>query len=466
MNIKLKQVVPIEAAARHQLSMAELFGALSYALDMTEGQPPGHCIRACWIGMQIGMAHGVSGRELWELYYTILLKDLGCSSNAARISALYATDDLRFKHNFKTVDRNLLRMMSFILKNTGLQENMTTRFRKFLQTFRYGGDWAKELMETRCERGASIARQLRFNNAVAEGIRALDEHWDGGGKPYGLKSIQIPLNARIALLSQVIDVCHSASGSKACMSEIQRRSGIWFDPVLVDCFRQIADADFWQQLRSPDLADHVTSMEPSQYVVPLDDAYIDDIAAAFGQIIDSKSPYTAGHSRRVETIVDTMAQAMDYPHSRRKWLKRGALLHDVGKLGVSNSILDKPGSLSDDEFMLMKNHTLYTGRILSRIKAFSMLAEVAQSHHERLDGRGYPLGLRSVQISLDTRLIAIADIYDAITAERPYRGPTPADRTLDIMRGMVDNHIDRECFEVLCDIVHTLPEPEPLPPSS
>jgi putative nucleotidyltransferase with HDIG domain len=230
----------------------------------------------------------------------------------------------------------------------------------------------------------------------------------------------------------------------------------------VDCFLGIADEEFWYSLASPEIADIVINMEPAQYSVPLDDEYIDEIAAAFGQIIDSKSSFTAGHSSRVSIIADALAGEMGYAGERRKWLKRGALLHDVGKLGVSNSLLDKPGRLTDAEFRNVQHHALYTGEILARIDAFGMLAEIAQAHHERLDGKGYPFGLKGDEISMDTRLITIADIFDAITAERPYRGSTPVDETLAIMHNMVDVQIDRGCFEALCDIAVKLPQPEPL----
>ncbi|MFT7456043.1 MAG: hypothetical protein ACI892_001190, partial [Marinobacter maritimus] len=194
------------------MKMSELISALSHALDMTEGQPPGHCVRSCWIGMQLGHASGLQADQLWELYYTILLKDLGCSSNAARICELYATDDLDFKHDFKFVDSSLTQVLNFVLQHTGVQQGLAERFKQMLSVMRNGTQWSKELMTTRCERGADIARQLRFNESVAEGIRGLDEHWNGGGQPYGIKGNSIALYSRIALLSQVIDVFFTGTG--------------------------------------------------------------------------------------------------------------------------------------------------------------------------------------------------------------------------------------------------------------
>ncbi|MFT3733522.1 MAG: HD-GYP domain-containing protein [Rhodocyclaceae bacterium] len=183
--------------------------------------------------------------------------------------------------------------------------------------------------------------------------------------------------------------------------------------------------------------------------MPLDDDYLDDIAAAFGQVVDAKSPYTSGHSARVALYTDMIAESLGLGPERRRWLKRGALLHDVGKLGVSNAVLDKPGKLDSVEWAAVQRHAAYTEAILSRIEAFAELARIAGAHHEKLDGSGYPRGIKGDQIDLETRIITTADIFDAITAERPYRGATPIPRTLEIMAGTVGSAIDPDCFDAL-----------------
>ena len=152
-------------------------------------------------------------------------------------------------------------------------------------------------------------------------------------------------------------------------------------------------------------------------------------------------------------LADGIADRLGLAPQRRRWLRRGALLHDVGKLGVSNSVLDKPGKLDAGEWDAVKRHALYTEQILSRISAFEELARVAGAHHERLDGGGYPRGLAAEAITLDTRIITVADIFDAISAERPYRGATPVERTLQIMGESVGSAIDPLCFEALCAVV-------------
>ena len=400
--------------------------------------------------MHIGREIHLPENQLWDLYYTLLLKDLGCSSNAARICELYLTDDLQFKRDFKSVGDSLPQVLQFVLKHTGLKAGLAERFRSVLTILRDGSEIAHELIATRCQRGAEIARLLRFSEEVAQGIYNLDEHFNGQGKPEGLRGEMIPVFSRIALLAQVIDVFHTADGAEAALAEVRERSGGWFDPALVKAFGRVAeDPLFWETLASDKVTAAVVALEPTSHAVPVDDDYLDDIAAAFGQVVDSKSPYTSGHSARVALYADMIAEALGLSPERRRWLKRGALLHDVGKLGVSNSVLDKAGKLDIAEWDAVKLHAGFTETILSRISAFSELARVAAAHHEKLDGTGYPRGLTGAEISLETRIITTADIFDAITAERPYRGAIPIPRTLEMMAENLHTAIDERCFEAL-----------------
>ncbi len=445
--------------AVENLKLSELMSALSYALDITEGQPEGHCIRCCWIGMNIGQKIGLPPEQLWELYYVLLLKDLGCSSNASRICELYLTDDLTFKRDFKWVDGSLPQVLRFVLRHTGTATGIISRFKALADIFAHGDEIAQELIQTRCTRGADIARRLRFEEPVAMGIHSLDEHFDGHGRPEGLAGDAIPIYSRIALLSQVIDIMNSSAGAVSTLDEVSSRKGSWFDPALVDAFSAVAkDEKFWQALNSPDVDKTILALEPGEFYKPLDDDFFDDIAEAFGQVIDVKSPYTAGHSARVGLYTMLLAEDLGISDHRRRWLKRGALLHDVGKLGVSNSILDKPGKLTDAEFESVKMHAVYTGKILGRIKPFEELAKVSSAHHERLDGKGYPLGLKSDDIVLETRIITTADIFDAITAERPYRAAMSIEKTLSIMQESVGTAIDVDCFTSLKKLIGRHPE--------
>ena len=433
-----------------QLRLAELLGALSYALDMVEGQPAGHCVRCCWIGIHIGRELGLAEAEIWELYYTLLMKDVGCSSNAARICQLYMTDDISFKRDFMTVNGSLPQVLRFVLSHTGLTAGLADRFRALVHIFQNGGQIAQELMETRCDRGAEIARKMRFSENVISAIRSFDEHWDGGGMPAGLRGEEIPIYSRIALISQVVDVFQMANGVDAARREVQHRTGSWFDPRVSAAFERIAaHGDFWRVLGSTDLQIAIFALEPAQERTFVDEDYLDDIADAFAQVIDSKSAYTAGHSKRVTLFADIIAEELELSPQRRRWLRRASLLHDIGKLGVSNTVLDKPGKLDPDEWAAMQNHASLGAEVLSRIAAFRDLAIIAGQHHERLDGKGYPRGLRGDQIALEVRIVTTADIFDALTADRPYRAAMPVGQAIATMTDMLETTIDPRCFAAL-----------------
>lgn len=440
----------LPAAGGATLRLSELMSAFSYALDITEGQPEGHCMRACWIGLHIGREAGLAPAQLRELYYTILLKDLGCSSNAARIFELYLSDDRQFKHDYMSMDGSMPEALSFVLSHAGLQAPLVQRFRSILKVIIGGERLACELVSTRCQRGAEIARLLRFPESVAAGIYGLDEHYNGKGRPNRVRGQDIPLYSRIALLAQVVDVFHTSGGRAAAMAEVKRRNGRWFDAQLVKAFQTVARSEaLWAGLGDPELERAVADLAQAEHEMPVDDDYLDDIATAFGQVVDAKSPYTSGHSARVAHYTDLIAEGLGLSPERRRWLRRGALLHDVGKLGVSNSVLDKPGALDRDEWSAVKQHAAYSERILARVGAFAELATIAGAHHERLDGSGYPRGLAAPDIALETRIITTADIFDAITAERPYRAAIPVPQALQMMATTVGTALDPDCFAAL-----------------
>ena len=173
------------------------------------------------------------------------------------------------------------------------------------------------------------------------------------------------------------------------------------------------------------------------------------IAEAFADIVDAKSSFTAGHSRRVTSYTDALAGILGLGPAHRRWLRRAALLHDIGKLGVSTGILDKPGRLDAAERAAIERHPALTEEILSRLSIFRDMAPIAAAHHERLDGKGYPKGLAGDAIAFETRIITAADIFDAMTAGRPYRGPMPVADALGLMERDRDTAIDGRCLDAL-----------------
>ncbi len=434
-------------------SLAEILSAFSYALDLTEGQPAGHSIRACWIGMKLGQAIGLSQQDLWDTYYAVLLKDLGCSSNAARVAALFVGDDTHLKRDFKLIGPDPEHFGAFVMSHVATSAPESVRDQAVSHLAENAGAIMTDLMNTRCTRGADIARQLRFSENVATAIAHLDEHWDGSGLPLGLTGETIHIGGRIALLAQIADVFFMDGGPDIARAEVAARRRTWLDPELVDAFLKLADDPFWEALAAPDIEQRLFALEPARHQVMVDEDYMDDIAIAFGQVIDAKSPYTGGHSERVGLFTDLIAEQLGMSEALRRPLRRAAMLHDVGKLGISSQILEKPDKLDPNEWQMMQSHARLTTEILSRIGAMSDMAIIAGSHHERLDGTGYPLQIPAWGISLETRIISVADFFDALTADRPYRSAMSVEKALEVMASEVDIAIDARCFEALKAVV-------------
>ncbi|MDX2209207.1 MAG: HD domain-containing phosphohydrolase [Sphingopyxis sp.] len=431
-------------------ALAGILGAFSYALDMTEGQPAGHSIRACWIGTALASHIGITGAALSDIYYAVLLKDLGCSANAARVAQLFVGDDRQLKHNFKLIGPKPEDFGGFIMTEVGVGAIDDIRSSAIDHLLANAPTEMTDIMATRCTRGADIARQLRFSEDVAAAIAHLDEHWDGSGLPLGIAGEAIHMGGRIALLAQIADVFFTAYGPEEARTEIAARSGSWLDPALADAFLALsAEPAFWASLAAPDLESRLFDLPPARVDRPVDAVYLDDIVSAFGQVIDAKSPYTGGHSERVGMIADAVAAEIGLSATARLRLRQAAMLHDIGKLGVSSHILEKPGRLDEQEWAVMQSHAAETGAILSRVAAMADMAMVAAAHHERLDGKGYPLGLDARSIGLETRIISVADFFDALTADRPYRAAMPVDAALGIMRSEVGGALDAACFAAL-----------------
>jgi HD-GYP domain-containing protein (c-di-GMP phosphodiesterase class II) len=429
-----------------QIPLSQLIGALSYALDLTEGEPAGHAVRSCKIGMRLAQELGLDAGTRSQLFYALLLKDAGCSANSAKMAALFDADDHVAKRSSKRIDWSG-RLPAFFWSVRTVAPGGGIRARsERLRAIKAEGKVTQALMEARCERGAEIALMLGFDRETAEAIRALDEHWDGGGQPRGLRGDAIPLLARILCLAQTAEIFHAASGPQAAYDVARKRSGEWFDPELVDAFAAVRDdAGFWTALHDDDLG----SWEPGDRTIEVDDERLDRIADAFAGIIDAKSPWTYRHSDRACLIVMGMAAALGAGDDLLRDLRRAALLHDIGKLAVSNRILDKPARLTKAEYARIREHPLITERILARVPGCEHLAGMASAHHERLDGGGYPHGLSEGELTMPMRVLAIADVYEALTSDRPYRRALTSTEALGVMRGDVPDRLDRDGFATL-----------------
>jgi HD-GYP domain-containing protein (c-di-GMP phosphodiesterase class II) len=404
-----------------RISLSEVLSALSCALDLTEGAPAGHTMRTCLIGMRIAEALGIDAEQRSALYYALLLKDAGCSSNAGRMAALFGADDQSVKPRMKIVDWHARgRLALETARAVAPGQSLIDRARRFVRIARTP-EATRELIEIRCDRGASIALQLGFPAATADAIRSLDEHWCGRGYARGLAADDIPLLARIANIAQTVEAFHDRGGVAAAHRVVRERSGRWFDPALARIVLEWSGDDPWWALLRGDVAGAVVAAEPSDRVIEVDDDGLDGVARAFADIIDAKTPFTFRHSTRVAEMARLVAAKCGLDAAEQRRIYRAGLLHDIGKLGVSNLILDKDGPLTDEERHKVEQHPRFTLDVLEHVSAFRGFARTAALHHEKLDGSGYPFGYTAEDLELPERILVVSDIYDALSSDRPYR---------------------------------------------
>jgi putative nucleotidyltransferase with HDIG domain len=442
----------LHARPEPSIRVSEILSALSYALDLTEGQPMGHSVRACIIGMRLAQQIGLPPTERGDLYYSLLLKDAGCSSNSSRLFHIVTADEIKAKRDVKLTDWTRVgwESLQYALTHVATGLPFLQRMRRLFQVAATQQQDSCALVKIRCERGADIAKQLGFSDNVVSGIYSLDEHWNGRGYPDGLHKEEIPLFSRIANLSQTLEVFHTERGPSAAIDAACRRSGRWFDPELVNaavCMSK--EGTLWSSLENPDLLHEVSKLEPEQRRITANEDAIDNICQAFAEVIDAKSPFTYRHSTGVAEAAMEIAHWFGMKPRDVKLLRRAALLHDLGKLSVPNAILEKPGKLTDEEWKVVRKHPYYTLEIMRRIPGFEALGEEAAAHHEKLDGSGYWRGLVAEQLSTFARILAVADIFDALRAKRPYRDSLPLEKTFSIMRGESPHALDLPCLEAL-----------------
>lgn len=441
------------------VSLAEILSALSFALDLTEGAVPGHALRSCLLGMRLGQRLGLPADQMTSLYYALLLKDVGCSSNAARLCQIIGGgDERRVKAGVKLEDwtkpnqpkASTLRLLwDNVLPHAGALRRAAGIAVIGLTQHRNN----EEMITLRCDRGAHILRKIGLGDVAAEAVRGLDEHWDGSGYPERRRGKAIPLEARILAVAQHLDVFASEQGTEQAIKVLEERSGHWFDPELVRIAESLHRQDtlWWDALPiTPQNETRAAVLDAApDSVGDLETTDIDLICEAFADVVDAKSPFTFRHSMGVTEAAQRIACTMGLTEERRTLVHRAALLHDLGKLRVPNSILDKPGKLDHEEWRVVQEHPRLTRDILSHIGPFAELAEIAGAHHEKLDGTGYPFGVAGSALSLEARIIAVADVYGALTEDRPYRPGMPVEQALAILARDAQHKLDGPSFEAL-----------------
>jgi HD-GYP domain-containing protein (c-di-GMP phosphodiesterase class II) len=318
-------------------------------------------------------------------------------------------------------------------------------------------------MTTHSTLGAQFAARIGLDEAVGVAIGQAYEQWDGKGYPSHLRGEEICLPARLVQLASPVEVFARRRGTEAAVAIARRRRGTQFDPAVVDLFCAHAP-ELLDGLQWASDWDAVLDTEPllSRRV---HGAGLDQVLEAMADLVDMKSPYLAGHSRGVANLAAAAACAAGHPEDDVRAVRRAGLIHDLGRLGVSNAIWDKPGPVTEAESERVRLHPYLTDRMLARVSALGRSREIASRHHERLDGSGYPRGLTAASLTPADRLLATADVYHAMTEPRPHRAPCdPGQAARELRAEVVAGRLDSAAAGAVLEAAgHRAPVRRPWP---
>lgn len=372
-----------------------LIKALSLALEMSAGGLSRHHWRTAMIASRLAEYIGIEEQQRHVLVYAALLHDLGAASSWEE------------KHRLRL----------------HVHDNI----------------------HAHAEAGYELLVDSAQLSVLAEPIRHHHDTWDGHINPSGLSGKDIPLFGRIINLADRLEVLirddvYIIDQQPDILAALRKFSGTTFDPDLVKALHELARQEsFWLDLTNTHYyLNFFKSIDDFGRIrFQLQD--IINIGEIFATIIDRTSKFTGAHSRSVAAVSAYLAQAKGYSPAEVKVMRIAGLFHDLGKLAIPNEILEKPGKLTDREFAIIKQHPYYTYRILEQIDSFQLIAEWAAYHHETLDGSGYPFRVGENSLKLGSRIIAVADVFTALTEHRPYRHPLALAEVEKIMRSMVNN---------------------------
>jgi HD-GYP domain-containing protein (c-di-GMP phosphodiesterase class II) len=427
--------------------LAELVAALSLGIDLGFGQPMEHVLRQCLIALRLGECVGLSDEQRSAVYYTALLVNVGCHSDAYE-QAKWFGDDIavktnKYEHEFGSVAGALA-----MLRQLGSGNPPLHRFRVGLEFVLSGRRDLDGMISQHAALARRLAEEIGLPEAVQAAVGGAYEQWDGKGWPGLLSGKDIPLAARLTSVAEFTEVAHRVSGTQAALALAAKRAGSQFDPTLCSALAASADAIF-ANLDDGGSWDAVIAAEPA-LGVSLSPAQFDAALGAIADFVDLKSPYTLGHARAVADLSAAAGSSIGLAASDVDTLRRAGVVHGFGRLGVSNAIWDKRGALGEGEWERVRMHPYLTDRMLRRSHALAPLGAIALQLRERLDGSGYPRALSGSAISMPARILGAADAYQAMCETRPYREALGAERAAAELRSDVKaGRMDGDAVEAL-----------------
>jgi len=397
--------------------MVEVLAALALATDLGMGQPLGHAIRCALIADGLAGRLGLDPALRAEVVRVGLLRYLGCTADSAEVAA-YAGDEIALA----------VAVGPYVMGDPEQERRAAGA-----TDLRAAKDAA---LRAHCEAAGLLAARLRLGAGVAAALRHGFERWDGTGHPAGLAGEAIPLPTRIAVLARDAELWSRRGGYAAAAGTVRARRRKAYDPRVADAFcaagepllRRAAEAGW------ADLLD----TEPIPVVVPTD--RFDALLEVLADFADAKLPYALGHSRTVARLAEAAAAEAGLDPAARTRLRRAALVHDLGRVGISNRVWDRPGPLPLADLERVRLHPYLSEQVLTRSAPLRPLAALAGAHHERLDGSGYYRGVGGGQLGTEQQLLAAADAYAAMRQARPHRpaltpGAACAELTAEAAKG-------------------------------
>jgi HD-GYP domain-containing protein (c-di-GMP phosphodiesterase class II) len=397
----------VESAAV-QVRSGELFAALSLALDLGTGEPLEHALRTCLIALELADRLDLGADERRDVYHLALLHSIGCTADSPEVAARFG-DDIRVRAAAAPIDMGRQReVMGFLWRASG------RNVRRFSVAVKAGPKGAAHGLRAHCEVGERLAAMLSLGESVQDALWFTFERFDGKGFPRGIGGDEIPLAARVVHVARDLHVLAARSGAAAAEAAVAARAGGAYDPAVAaqadGALAALPDGSVW------DAVAHAP-----EGGAPLRAEAFERACGAVAYFADLKSTHTLEHSTGVAELAEAAAWRLGFDEREATGVRHAALLHDLGRVGVSSAIWDRPGALTESEWERVRLHPYYTQRALARADGLRDLAGVAAGHHERLDGSGYPSGSPAEQLSMPARVLAAADAFRAMGESRAHR---------------------------------------------
>jgi HD-GYP domain-containing protein (c-di-GMP phosphodiesterase class II) len=408
---------------------------MSVATDLAMGLPAGHAIRACLAATRLARRLNLGDRDVAAVYYTALLRYVGCTAFSHEEAQL-AGDDVAARRLGAAVDFTRPReALAFMLRITS-GSPATARLRTLMGGITGGSAFNAALKTANCEVAARTAERLGLGRDVAGPLYEIFERWDGRGVPAGLAGERVALASRVANVVHCALLAEEVGGPELGDAVVRHRSGSWLDPELTGHYLAHR-SELWPSGEDDAWRDALAAEPAPVRALPRRDLLT--VAAAFADLADLKSPILHGHARSVASRAVAAGRELGFADDQLDVLERAALLHDLGRVAVPSSVWEKPGTLTELDWEMVRQHPYHTERILNRAPPFSDAAAIAALHHERLDGSGYHRRVPAAMQSMPARVLAAADVLAALLADRPYRQALSIEAAVGELEAMVAN---------------------------